>query len=340
MSFLFGIPSPINYPGEWFLDYEIYGVIVGGLVNMMYMVFFIILVAIKKIYIHRLQSKVLWIYIIIPIYQMIFFFIYLKTYQNPDTTMIAMGILILFLDMMVNFIMIFSIDNLIEKVAVEENLSALYAQRQLELDYYQMAQKHTEDMRALKHDFSNHLHTLHAMLEQGSEKQDLSRFLNESRDHLQQNTLPRYCEHDIVNAVLTIKKDTATQSGIPMDIATRIPKDLPVSGIDLCSLFCNLLDNAIEACRAVKGQPASIQIRANVSGGFLVVKMENTYEKPPVKEKGFFRTTKENPEDHGYGMKLIERITEKYHGQFSAEYSGHTFTASAALDISNDDRKD
>ena len=340
MYHLFGIPNVFTYAGEWYLDFEIYSMIAGGITNILFMVFFITIVAMKKIHSHQLQSKVLWIYIIIPVYQMIFFFIYLKTYQNPDITMIIMGILILFLDMLVNFIMIFSIDNLIEKIAVEENLSALYAQRQLELDYYQMAQKHMDDMRSLKHDFSNHLHTLHAMLEQGSERQDLSRFLDESRDSLQKNTLPRYCEHDIVNAVLTIKKDTASQSGIPMDISTRIPKDIPVSGIDLCSLFCNLLDNAIEACQTIKDQPRSIQIKTNVSGGFLVIKLENTYEKPPVKEHGFFRTSKENPEDHGYGMKLIERIIEKYHGQFTAEYSENTFTASAALDISNGARKD
>lgn len=335
MSLLFGMPNIFVYPNVWYVEFEIYGLIASGIVNILFMVFFIMIVAIKKIYTNRLQDKVLWVYIIIPVYQMIFFFIYLKTYQSPDITMIMMGILILLLDMLVNFIMIFSIDNLIEKVAVEENLSALYAQRQLELDYYQMAQKHMDDMRSLKHDFSNHLHTLHAMLEQGSKKQDLSRFLDESRDSLQKNALPRYCEHDIVNAVLTLKKDTASQSGIPMDISTRIPKDIPVTGIDLCSLFCNLLDNAIEACRTIKDQPRSIQIKANVSGGFLVVKLENTYEKPPVKEHGFFRTSKENPDDHGYGMKLIERITEKYHGQFTAEYSGNTFITSAALDITN-----
>ena len=340
MYLLFRIPSLITYSSQWFLDFEIYGVIAGGIINIMYLVIFIMIVAVKKIYTNQLQSKILWIYIIIPIYQMIFFFIYLKTYQTPDATMIIMGILILFLDMLVDFIMIFSIDNLIEKVTVEENLSALYAQRQLELDYYQMAQKHMEDMRSLKHDFSNHLHTLHAMLEQGSQKQELSHFLDESRNSLQKNTLPRYCEHDIVNAVLTIKKDTASQSGIPLDISARIPKDIPVTGIDLCSFFCNLLDNAIEACRTVKEQTPYIQLKSNVSGGFLVVRLENTYEKPPVKEHGFFRTSKENPVDHGYGMKLIERITEKYHGQFTAEYSGHTFVASAALSISNTERKD
>ena len=154
--------------------------------------------------------------------------------------MIALGVLILFLDMMVDFIIIFSIDNLIEKVDIEENLSSLYAQRQMELEYYQMAQKHMEDMRSLKHDFSNHLHTFHAMLEQGSEKQYLYQFLDESKNSLQKNTLPRYCELDFVDAVVTIKQTTTSQTGIPIDISTRIPKDIPVTGIDLCSTFTAL----------------------------------------------------------------------------------------------------
>lgn len=181
---LFQIPLQTAFTESWAAENHIYSTIGAGLVNILLLVFYSIIISVKKVLSQQLKSKQLLIYALLPIYQLILFCIYLYTYQKPDAAMVVIGILFLFLDMLIDFIMISSIDNLIGKVMGKENLSALYAQRQMELDYYQSVQKHIADMRSVKYDFSNQLHTFYAMMEHDASQQELNRFLMESENAL------------------------------------------------------------------------------------------------------------------------------------------------------------
>lgn len=299
--------------------------------TMIFLAIVILIISFKKISENRLKPKELLLYIILPLYQLLLFCISLKTYHIPDMTAFYMGNFILFLNIIIDLIMIFSIDNLAKKIEMEENLTALYSQRQSEMDYYQLAQKHMDNMDIMKQEFATHLLAIRDSLKNGNSTDLIPDLFKASRDCLDKNALPRYCEHEIVNAVLTIKKQMADEKGIPLDISARIPPVLTISEIDLCSLFCNLLDNAIEACQKITQQKRHISLKANVSGGFLIVKEKNTYETPVITEHGLFKTTKENPNEHGYGIKLIERITIKYRGKLTIEHESNTFTASVAL---------
>lgn len=298
---------------------------------MIYLTLCILMISCRKITVHKLVHKELLIYILLPLYQLLLFCISISTYEQPDEAAFIMGNFILCLNIIVDFIMIFSIDSLIEKIEIEDNLAALYVQRQAELDYYQLVEKHMEAMKAMKLEFASHLQAIRSSLQNTDTIDDIPELIKASRHCLDKNALPRYCEHEIVNAVLTIKKQVASEKFIPMDINVRVPNKLSIAEIDLCSLFCNLLDNAIEACEKMKNQNQFINIKANVSGGFLIVKTENTYETPVYIEHGIFKTSKDDPDEHGYGIKLVERITKKYDGQLTIEHSDNIFTASAAL---------
>ena len=181
---IFQIPYQIIFTESWAAENHIYSTIGSGLVNILLLVFYSIIISVKRILSHQLKSRQLWMYAFLPIYQLILFCIYLYTYQIPDITIVTIGILILLLDILIDFIMISSIDNLIVKVAVKENLTTLYLQRQKELDYYQEVRRHIEDMRSVKHDFSNYLHTFHAMMGQGSRQQELNQFLMDTEEYL------------------------------------------------------------------------------------------------------------------------------------------------------------
>ena len=188
LMLIFQIPSQIIFTESWAADNHIYSTIGAGLVNILLLVFYSIIISMKKMLSHQLKSRQLWMYALLPIYQLILFCIYLYTYQLPNITIVTMGILILLLDMLIDFIMISSIDNLVSKAEVKEDLTELYAQRQMELDYYQTVKRHLEDMRLVKHDFSNHLHTFHAMMEHDASQQELNQFLADSEEYLKKES--------------------------------------------------------------------------------------------------------------------------------------------------------
>lgn len=67
-------------------------------------------------------------------------------------------------------------------------------------------------------------------------------------------------------------------------------------------------------------EAAKEQIRLNiaVTAGFLVIEMKNDYkEKPLVKNNHFVSEREQDSLEHGWGMKIIEQIVEKYHGELT-----------------------
>jgi len=85
--------------------------------------------------------------------------------------------------------------------------------------------------------------------------------------------------------------------------------------IDVCSLFGNMLDNALEACmKMTEDQEKKVEICTWCKGNYQIVQVRNTYRAEKNK-KDFFKTDKTDVLNHGYGMKLIEKICQKYKGE-------------------------
>jgi hypothetical protein len=92
--------------------------------------------------------------------------------------------------------------------------------------------------------------------------------------------------------------------------------------IDICSLFGNMLDNAMEALALEPaGDKKTIRLLLEMSGGFLRVACENYSPITPAFKDGVPVTNKEDKANHGFGVKSMAAVSLKYHGNitFSAE---------------------
>lgn len=315
-------------------DNSLYLLLLLMIEDMVYFVFLIIDLAVGKTLRYRMRIRILPFYLFLPLYQLLLLVLYLKTYHEANRIMIYSGILILILNIFINFVLMFSLDKRIEKAEIEEKLTALYTQRQVEYDYCQLANKNMEDIEKVKQYYFSQFQAIRRMLKENPDNSEIRAFIHSSQERISQNPFPRFCEEEVVNAVLTLKKQMADAEQIPMDISVFIPKIIPVSALDLCSLFCNLLDNAIEACRRNSTISRYITVKADiVRGGYLLIKTENSCEQLPVRESYFFRTSKENASEHGYGLKLIEQIAEKYHGQTLVQQERTRFIVSVLLNL-------
>lgn len=58
----------------------------------------------------------------------------------------------------------------------------------------------------------------------------------------------RFCQHPAVDALLEQKARAARDSGVSFRAEVDIPADIPLPGVELCAVFSNLLDNALNAC--------------------------------------------------------------------------------------------
>lgn len=96
--------------------------------------------------------------------------------------------------------------------------------------------------------------------------------------------------------------------------------------MDVCTLFGNALDNAIEYELSIPDKEKRlIHLEVYVRKGFLVIRCENYCPNPPVFENGLPVTTKADREYHGYGLKSIRYTAEKYGGSMAVEASDGWF---------------
>lgn len=90
--------------------------------------------------------------------------------------------------------------------------------------------------------------------------------------------------------------------------------------MDVCTLFGNALDNAIECELSIPDKEKRlVHLEVYMRKGFLVIRCENYCPHPPVFENGLPVTTKADRDYHGYGLKSIRYTAEKYGGSMAVE---------------------
>lgn len=92
-----------------------------------------------------------------------------------------------------------------------------------------------------------------------------------------------------------------------------------MSESDIYSLFGNIMDNAIEATlKIAEIDGRTVGIKINRVGRFVSVNAKNTYgDEIDFDERGLPITTKADKDYHGFGIKSISYLVEKYGGNLS-----------------------
>lgn len=221
---------------------------------------------------------------------------------------------VLFLVVIVSFIGLLRALTVLEKQQrlERENLLANQNQR-----YYEAMEQQQFEIRRLRHDLANHLQTLLAL--PASQKDD---YVKGMMDQPAFGQVVTWCGDVTVNAVLTAKEGLMRQKGIRFHVKADIPGELPFEKADLCAVFANALDNAVEGCGALEESMREIYLDARAGKGILAVNIKNAC---PVRElvpggKGVLPgTTKKDARNHGFGLRSIQEIVKKYGGSMEIE---------------------
>lgn len=126
-----------------------------------------------------------------------------------------------------------------------------------------------------------------------------------------------YCADATVNAVLTAKESLMRQKNVSFYCKIDIPQTLPFEKPDICALFANALDNAVEACEVLGTEKGQVELTARAAKGILALEVKN-----PCRDTECYRdadghfpeTTKTDKTNHGYGLRSIEEVVKKYGG--------------------------
>jgi len=100
-----------------------------------------------------------------------------------------------------------------------------------------------------------------------------------------------------------------------------------INNTDLCIILSNALDNAIEACRAYKGD-RKITVFGGYRHGYFILTVKNPTVNRIADDSALPATTKADKLQHGFGLVNINAVVEKYDGAMRTECKDGQFVLS------------
>lgn len=231
------------------------------------------------------------------IYIFLYAYIHPRYYLNIPMQCLLSSIYILW----IYFIQVFNHQLKIYKQATQNILmNRIYQDvEQFRLQY----QQNQEDIYKLNHDMKNHL----LIIKNLDNKKDIEEYIDNLYPKLkiQNHKKTEVSGNVYIDTILYIKKREYPHITFHEDFAIT---DLDMNHIELCSLMFNLIDNA---CQNTKGKEGMIDIHMSYENPHLKIYIKNSFQ-----DEVSFVSKKGN--NHGYGMKIIQDIVNKYDG--SIEY--------------------
>ena len=207
---------------------------------------------------------------------------------------------------------------------VEQELKEMHHVMELEHVHYQEIESKREEIAKIRHDINNQILAARHLINEGDTERS-EHMLDQLLEQVSATKEYPYCAVPIINAILNEKNRLCEQHQIELVTDLSFPSDLHVDDVMLCSLFSNLLDNAIHAVEDMDPGKRWIRISAITEGGFLVVKTRNPSGKPEPVKRG-----------HGKGTVILQEIAEMYGGMYQTEYWDGIFTAVVNIELNQE----
>lgn len=124
--------------------------------------------------------------------------------------------------------------------------------------------------------------------------------------------------NEILDVCLMEKKLLCEKNSIKLDCIANGQCLSFMQPSDLFSLFGNALDNAMEAvCKLDDVEKRIIFVSVKEELGMAIIHVENNYTGELIMADGIPRTSKDDEFYHGYGVKSIRMVVEKYDGNMA-----------------------
>ena len=210
-----------------------------------------------------------------------------------------------------------------------QEYTELQIQYQKEMDsseYYRMLSEQHENHSILIHDIKKHLNSLSLFCQEG-DLNAIQTYVNQIISSSDLRTSVRVSDNKILNAILSRYIRMCQDKGIDFRPDIRSGSLDFVQEVDLTSIICNIMDNAFESASKMDHSYIEISITRNEPTALSLITLTNSCRVNPFSpETGKLHTSKKDKLHHGYGLKSVQRIVSKYHGEMKVYYNQEDYT--------------
>ncbi|MGL5479090.1 MAG: GHKL domain-containing protein [Clostridium sp.] len=218
----------------------------------------------------------------------------------------------------------------IKNEILASNIDVLSSQLNNQYEHYNNIKEYQEEVRRLWHDMKHHTNLLNTLLEKG-EYEECKKYLSSMSNTIDLNRSKSLTKHSILDAILVNKEKICKNRNIKLLLDIKVPDDLNIDNFDLCVIYKNLLDNAIEACLNLEDKEKYISVKSMLMNKYLYIEVLNSKSNKVVKANGKFISSKNDGKLHGLGIASVKRSVEKYDGNIKFEYNNEWFKVTALI---------
>ena len=217
-----------------------------------------------------------------------------------------------------------------ELIETKEKLSFAENHINNQIIHYKELKKYQDELKMFRHDTKNRLLSLTALIK-NSETDKALQLMESNINWLDDsNRMIVNSGNPVIDAIIQSKIHDAKEKNISVEASIKITSPILVNELELGIVLGNALDNAIEAVEKFEHKE-SIEIY------FSIISTEDrisVFIKNPVKENvdtGKLLSDKSNKELHGFGIKSIQTIAQKYDGSACFTCENKIFSANINL---------
>lgn len=199
----------------------------------------------------------------------------------------------------------------IEKTKLTERNNILEIQK----SYTESLQSYIKYTSKARHDFKHSVHVMSRLADEGN-LSALKDYIAQYENSLTVTAPVRICKSDALNALFNHYRQQAIENHVDINWRIDLPDKSRILDVDLCSIFGNILENAIDGCCTVEEGKRYFNLTSEIKGDCLYIVSTNNYGKPLEMDGETYSSTKH--QGKGIGLHSMKSITEVYDGIFDA----------------------
>lgn len=246
--------------------------------------------------------------------------------QYPHAQIANFVTILIVLSIVISFVSFFLLISKNMKSIHYQSINKLYEKNiEEQVNYYNRLSQYNDDLRKFKHDYENLQIGLLTELKKGNIEEAV-KYLNDCNNMINNPDSLYNTGNSIIDSMLYDKSSHVKDKNITINFNGVFPQN-PMNTADLCAVFGNLIDNAVEAClKLPESVNKNIEIFLQQRQDYIFITFINPVMETVEIKNNTLTTTKDNKKEHGIGLYSVKKILKKYDGHLDLSCMDNLFT--------------
>lgn len=187
-----------------------------------------------------------------------------------------------------------------------------------------LVEQSEQNLKVLRHDMRHYTMMINSLLDQG-EYEEIRSITAHINDVVRENMVKRYCDHLIINTILSKMAELAKSFEITLNMDVLIKEQIPVDEYEFAMVLANLFENAMFGTKELSPERKYINAKIHCTKERLLIDMLNEYEEKLVFDSLTGLPKSKKGKNHGLGMQSVLTFSEKLGGNIECYCENQKF---------------